>query len=93
MDSLGLFIVKNKLRAIANLEFPRNLKKLEIYIGITGFLRNYVPFYAAVSKLLQDRKTALLKALFKKDRPRKTYSAKTLLNESFVKEIAVFEDF
>lgn len=92
VNSLNLFITKNKLRAIANLKFPRNLKKLETYINITNFLRNYVPFYAAVFKPLQNRKTALLKTSPKKGRPKKTYSAKILLNEPFIKEITAFED-
>jgi len=93
IDLLSLFTAENKLRAIANLKFLRNLKKLETYIGMTDFLRNYVPFYAAVFKLLQNRKTALLKVLPKKGGPRKLYSARTLLNEPLAKEIAVFEDF
>lgn len=92
VDSLGLSTAEDKLRAIANLDFPRSLKQLETYLGMTGFLRNYVPFYAAVSKALQDRKTALLKASPVKGRPRKTYSARTLVNEPSAKERASFED-
>src|SRR5438477_8984526 len=61
VDSLGLSTDAEKLEAIAKLQFPKTLKQLEIYLGLTGYLRQYVPFYAAVSGPLQDRKNLLLR--------------------------------
>ena len=61
VDSLRLSTDAKKLEAISHLQFPETLKELEIYLGLTGYLRQYVPFYAAVSAPLQDRKTLLLK--------------------------------
>src|SRR5438045_2766069 len=49
VDSLGLSTDAEKLEAISRLQFPEMLKQLEIYLGLTGYLRQYVPFYAAVS--------------------------------------------
>jgi len=31
-----------KIEAIVKIEFPRTLKSLEYYLGLTGWLRNYV---------------------------------------------------
>ena len=61
VDSLGLSTDAEKLEAISRLQFPETLKQLEIYLGLTGYLRQYVPFYAAVSGPLQDRKNLLLR--------------------------------
>lgn len=59
VDALGLATDKEKLAAIANLDFPRTLRSLETYLGLTGYLRQYIPMYAQVVKPLQERKTAL----------------------------------
>ena len=61
VDSLGLSTDAEKLEAISRLQFPEMLKQLEIYLGLTGYLRQYVPFYAAVSGPLQDHKNLLLR--------------------------------
>jgi hypothetical protein len=38
VNALGLAAAQDKLDAIASLEFPRTLKDLEIYLGLTGWL-------------------------------------------------------
>ena len=63
VDALGLATDKEKLAAIARLCFPRNLRQLDHYLGLTGYLRQYIPYYSAVAKPLQDRKTRLYKIL------------------------------
>src|SRR5438045_9053348 len=60
VDSLGLSTDSEKLEAIAKLQFPKTLKQLEIYLGLTGYIRQYVPFYEAIYSPIQDRKTLLL---------------------------------
>jgi hypothetical protein len=55
VNALGLAAAQDKLDAIASLEFPRTLKDLEIYLGLTGWLRRYVPNYSEVIKPLQER--------------------------------------
>ena len=90
VDSLGLATSEDKLKAISKLEFPRTLRELETYLGMTGWLRNYIPHYAAVTKPLQDRKKELLKPAPKSGNPRKSYSSRTKLSMPNAKEIASF---
>jgi hypothetical protein len=52
-----------RLAAIAKLSFPRTLRELEVYLGMMGWPRDYVPRYAIVAQPLQDRKTQLLKCV------------------------------
>ena len=60
VDSLGLWTAEDKLKAIFKLAFPETLSKLETYLGMTGWLRDYVANYAMIAKPLQDRKTMML---------------------------------
>ena len=59
VDALGLATAEDKLAAIRNLEFPKTLAALERYLGMTGYLKQYVPYYSAIVKPLQERKTML----------------------------------
>ena len=59
IDALGLVTAGDKLAAIRNLEFPRTLATLERYLRMTGYLKQYVPYYLAIIKPLQERKTML----------------------------------
>ncbi|KAI0992618.1 hypothetical protein K3495_g15567, partial [Podosphaera aphanis] len=66
VDALGLSSDKEKLAAIANLQFPRTLKQLEHYLGLTSWLRQFIPKYAQKAAPLQKRKLALYKDLKEK---------------------------
>ncbi len=77
VDSLGLTTDEEKLKAIAKLKFPRTLKQLEHYLGLTGWMREYVPNYAGVSQPLQDRKTLLLKSSPIAGSPRRKFAQRT----------------
>ena len=46
----------DKLKAIAQLVFPRILRHLNHYLGLTGYLKGYVPYYSGVIELLKERK-------------------------------------
>ena len=61
VTSLGLTTTERRTEALVALEFPRTLKHLEHYLGLTSYLRKFIPHYAAVVKPLQDRKSRLLK--------------------------------
>ena len=61
VDSFGLSTTEERLAAIAKIAFPETLQELETYLGMTGFLRHYIPHYASVALPLQNRKTELLK--------------------------------
>lgn len=81
VDAFGLTIVKDKLDAITKLDFPYTLKDLEGYLGLTGWLRGFVPFYAQKAEPLQQRKTALLRlSPSNKGTTRKIYSRRTIIN-------------
>jgi hypothetical protein len=92
VDSLGLSSSDEKLKALSQLAFPRTLRQLESYLGLAGFLRSYIPHYAAVSKPLQKRKTALLKPSPMKGNARKAFSVRTQLVEPSWRELAGFKD-
>ena len=49
IDRFGLITAENKFKAITALKFPYILKELETYIGITGWLRQYVPYYLTLA--------------------------------------------
>ena len=88
VDAFGLTIAADKLAAIANLRFPYTLKDLEGYLGFTGWLRNYIAWYAQKSNPLQLRKTMLLRSSpSNKGRQRKIYSARTTLEKPSEAEI------
>ncbi|KAJ5217183.1 hypothetical protein N7468_010191 [Penicillium chermesinum] len=42
VDSLGMTTKVDKLQAITSLKFPRTLKQLETYLGLTGAYRHYI---------------------------------------------------
>ena len=62
VDSLGLTTATDKLKALSRLSFPHTLRDLEIYLGLTGWLRSYVEKYAQKAEPLQRRKTLLLRS-------------------------------
>ena len=76
----GLSTSVEKLKAIAKIRFPRTLRLLEHYLGLTGYLREYVPFYASISKALQARKTELLKPSPVSGNARKVFSSCTRID-------------
>ena len=91
VNSLGLSTATDKLEAISRLAFPRTLSQLETYLGMTGWLRNYIPHYAAITKALQDRKTALLSTAPKSGQERKNFSTRTVVGDPTPTELAAFD--
>ncbi|KAL1981340.1 hypothetical protein VTN96DRAFT_2781 [Rasamsonia emersonii] len=77
VDALGMSTVEEKLKAITSLSFPRSLKELETYLGMTGALRHYIAHFAQKSAPLQDRKARLLKGSPVKGAPRQRFAART----------------
>jgi len=93
VDALGLATLKDKLVAIAGLCFSISLSQLEKYLGLTGYLRQYIPKYAAIIKPLQLRKTFLNQGLRVKEakgNSRKRQAITTRLNEPTLKELNAF---
>lgn len=91
VDSFGLATSAEKLKAIAKLRFPRTLKQLETYLGLTGWLRDYIAHYAGLSKPLQARKTELLRGGPVAGSARRNYSSRTKVKDPTEKELLSFE--
>ena len=90
INFFDLFISKEKLLAIAKLKFSIILNQLKTYLELIEWLREYVFFYARVSKSLQNRKTKLLRNDLVADRKRKSYFAKTKIRDRTQVELAFF---
>ena len=80
IDALGLTTASEKIKVISDLQFPLTLKALETYLGLTGWVRSYIPYYAQVTAPLQARKMALAKAAPTKGTARKQHTSRVLLN-------------
>ena len=61
VDSFGLSMTEGCLATMAKITFPEMLQELETYLRMTGFLHQYIPYYASVALPLQNCKTELLK--------------------------------
>lgn len=60
VDGDGIATTPDRVEALRKMKMPVSLADLEKYIGMTVFLRKYVPWYNQKIEPLQDRKTALL---------------------------------
>ncbi|SLM38758.1 reverse partial [Lasallia pustulata] len=56
VDSFGMAAASEKIQAISRLAFPITLQDLEHYLGLTGWMRDYVPYYVQIVEPLQLRK-------------------------------------
>ena len=90
INSLDLAIVIEKLKTIVKLRFSINLRQLKSYLSLIDWMRNYIFFYVDISKLLQKRKTTLLKHDFVIDNVKRIYVFKTRLNKLFELKRVVF---
>lgn len=81
VDGLGLATDKDKIKALLDIQFPTNLKDLEIYLGLTNWLRKHIPYYAQASSALQARKTALLKGSPRDGNARRAYVSRTYIKD------------
>ncbi|KAI0997352.1 hypothetical protein K3495_g10831 [Podosphaera aphanis] len=90
VDALGLATADDKIAAISNFKFPNTLAKLETYLGLTGWLRQYIPFYAAIVDPLQARKTLLSKSITQ-NRQRKSTASRTELLFPTAREKEAFD--
>lgn len=95
VDALGLATDVDKLKAIAQLAFPRTLRQLEHYLGLTGYLRQYIPYYSGVTKPLQQRKAKLNQILRSRTsvagNARKKEAARTRVIDPTTEEVEAFK--
>ena len=98
VDSLGLSTSAEKIRAIQALKFPATLRDLEIYLGLTGWLRSSISGYAQIVKPLQERKTAMTRDLpatrdgsKAKGMTRKRQSSNSRVDDPSPEELAAYQ--
>ena len=91
VNSLGLTTSAEKLKAIQLLTYPDTLGALEYYLGLIGYLRNYIHFYAQLAAPLQALKTALLRDAPVSGQQRRAYASKTKLGVPTPQELAFFQ--
>ena len=91
VDGLELTTVQDKIEAITKLKFPWTLQELEVYLGLTGWLRNYVEKYAQKAAPLQQRKTRMLENAPVKGRARQAFSATTTIDNPTDEELTAFQ--
>ena len=65
VDTLELTTAEDKLAAIVNIEFSHTLFTLEKYLGMTGYLRQYISYYTTIIRSLQEWKMQLNHSLQK----------------------------
>ena len=90
VDALGLATDQERIRALLDLEFPTTLASLEHYLGITGFLRQYVPYYIQIAGPLQQLKTKLLTVAPRAGNARKSYSSRQKIEDPTTEELEAF---
>ena len=90
VNSLGLTTSEEKLRAIKHLTYPKTLGALKYYLGLTGYLRNYIHFYAQLAAPLQALKTSHLRNAPVSGQQRRAYASKTRLGPPTPQEHASF---
>lgn len=91
VNSLGLNIFDEKLRAIRLLAYPDTLGALEYYLSLTGYLQSYIHFYAHLAAPLQELKTSLLRHAPVAGQQRRAYASKTKLGPPTPQELASFQ--
>ena len=78
------------LATITQLAFSQLLKELEMYRGLTGYLKQYILYYAQVTRPLQERKTLLSKSVDVGGNARKKVVARTYVIMPTDKEFNAF---
>lgn len=91
VNTLGLTTAKEKLNAIRLPQYPLTVGALEYYLGLTGYLRSYIHYYAQLAELLQTLKTTMLKSAPLLGQQRRTYALKTKLPPSSPAKMTAFQ--
>lgn len=55
IDSYGTRPDPEKISAVVNFPVPKTIRHLRQFLGLTGWVRKYVPSYASIAKPLNDR--------------------------------------
>ena len=91
MNVFEMIIFEKKLATIIKLTFSKIFKKLKIYVKLINWMRNYIFYYAQISKLLQNRKILLLKNEFIKNNFKKRFSIVRMLKQFIIKKYESYQ--
>ena len=92
VDRFGLSTLKEKIDAIASLQYPKTLDELEYFLGLTGYYRHFVARYAGIADPLQQLKTRLLKGSARlKRRQRQALTKNSTVPEPTEVDLASFK--
>ena len=91
VDAFRLSTAEEKITALKDLAFSKMLEDLEMYLSLTDWLWQYIPYYCQIVESLQHRKTALLRlSSAAEDLKRKVYISKTIITSTQT-ELEAFE--
>lgn len=82
---------EEKVKVIREIRFPETTSDLEHFLGLTGYLRNYAPYYARVADPLTKLKIELIKDYPMKGNARKTAVSRAKVPDN-AETRAAFED-
>jgi len=92
VDRFGLSTLNKKVEAISKLQFPRTLRELDYFLGLTEWYRHFVARYAALVDPLQKLKTRLFKTASRKGRERDSFSrSMKIVNPTILEKITFHE--
>ena len=61
INVLNLAITEKRLKALTSLIMSNTFAKLKIYFELTKYIKQYIHFYASISRSLQNLKTSFIK--------------------------------
>lgn len=61
INFLGLTTLEKKIKVIKYFTYLKTLDALKYYLGLTGYLRNYIHFYAQLAAAIQALKIFFLR--------------------------------
>ena len=86
-----MFIFEEKFAIIIKLIFSKIFKKLKTYVKLTDWMRNYISYYAQMTKSLKRRKILLLKNEFSKNNFKKRFSVVKMLKQFIIEKYESYQ--
>jgi hypothetical protein len=91
VDQFGIYTLEAKTIAIRSMAFPATLADLEYFLGLTGFYRQFVPFYSLRAAPLRRLATELTKNIRKPDQKRSARSDTIKITSHTAKQLESFK--
>ena len=71
INAFDLSTTKNRFKILISLTMSKTFAKLETYFELIDYIKQYIHFYALISRFFQNLKTSLLKNEFRNDAKKK----------------------